>query len=373
MSETQSPVDVETLAPAPPREEVEVIIEPPAGPALARQPWAGIAGTLVVAAIVALLAVAPGGPQTAFQVTIPMVTFALPVLMVMALWWGRWPTDRLGRLPSLVVNTLILAAQAIIGKVDIDGIFSQATDQATGHLTAFPFTFPLAGMIFVAMAQLTLINERKPFDRLPRVWSGLAGLATCWAVGLLGYRLFANWNAVPAAGRSLLSLRNPNGPVFAVDIIGWLVCIVAWQVTFGLVLGGWPFSGIKATGTRLFVANVTVLGGGALTYLLMHDLFKWSIPVIGAVGGSLVAGVVVAALVFEAWPFRTESPALAAFGLAIGVAAVSGAVYWGLKALGNAGQDWTQYPVELWVATTALVQVATAGSPEFATSIEIGA
>jgi hypothetical protein len=39
---------------------------------------------------------------------------------------------------------------------------------------------------------------------------------------------------------------------------------------------------------------------------------------------------------------------------------VAGAVYWGLKALGNAGQDWTQYPVELWVGTTVL-QVAAAG------------
>jgi len=104
-----------------------------------------------------------------------------------------------------------------------------------------------------------------------------------------------------------------------------------------------------------------VLGGGWLTYLLMHDLFKWSIPVIGGVGGSVVAGVVVAALVFEGWPFRSESPGVAAFGLAVGVAAATGAVYWGLKALGNAGQDWTQYPVELWVGTTALVQVAAAG------------
>lgn len=370
MSETHVPVDIKSVAPAPPREEVEVIIEPPAGPALARQPWAGIAGTVIVAGLVALLAIAPGGPQTALQVSIPIVTYALPVLVVMALWWGRWPTDRLSRPASLAVNTLILAVagflltvagQAIVGKVDLDGIFSQATDQAAGRLTGFPFTFPLAGMIFVAMAQLTLINERKPFDRLGRVWSGVAALASCWVVGLLGYRLVANWNAVPAAGRSLLSLRNPNGPVFAVDIVGWLVCVVVWQVTFGLVLGGWPFSGIKAVGTRLFVANVTVIGGGWLTYLLMHDLFKWSIPVIGGVGGSLVAGVVVAALVFEAWPFRSESPALAAFGVTVTVAAVAAAVYWGLKALGNGIDDWTQYPVELWVGTTALVQVAAAG------------
>jgi hypothetical protein len=373
MSETQLPVDVETVASAPAHDEVEVIFERPLGPALTRQPWAGIAGTLIVAGLMAALAIAPGGPQTALQVSIPIVTYALPVLVVMALWWGRWPADRLNRPASLAINTLILAAagfgltvagQAVVGRVDLDGLFSQATDQlpqAGGHLTGFPFTFPLAGMIFVAMAQLTLINERKPFDRLGRVWSGVAALATAWAVGLVGYGLVANWDAVPAPARDLLSLRNPDGPVFAVDIVGWLVCIVMWQVTFGLVLGGWPFSGIKATGTRLFVANVTVIGGGWLTYLAMHDLFGWPIPVIGGVGGSVVAGVVVAALIFEGWPFRSETPALAGFGLAVAVAAVAAGVYWGLKALGNGIDDWTQYPVELWVGTTALVQAAAAG------------
>jgi hypothetical protein len=43
------------------------------------------------------------------------------------------------------------------------------------------------------------------------------------------------------------------------------------------------------------------------------------------------------------------------------VAAVAAGVYWGLKALGNGIDDWTQYPVELWVGTTALVQAAAAG------------
>jgi len=34
MSETQLPADIDTLAPAPPADYVEVIIEPPPGPAL---------------------------------------------------------------------------------------------------------------------------------------------------------------------------------------------------------------------------------------------------------------------------------------------------------------------------------------------------
>src|SRR5688572_9025581 len=109
MSETELPVDLETVAPERPRDEIEVVQEPPPiveappGPALTRQPWAGIAGTVIVAGLVAVLAIAPGGPQTALQVSVPIATFALPVLVMMALWWSRWPTDRMSRPASLAI------------------------------------------------------------------------------------------------------------------------------------------------------------------------------------------------------------------------------------------------------------------------------
>jgi hypothetical protein len=365
MPETEVPVELEPIAPV--REEVEVIVEPAPGPALSRQPLAGAAGLVVVAALVSLLAVAPGGPQTALQVTVPMLTFGLTPLAVMALWWGRWPADRLSRPAGLLVNTVLLVAagflmtvgaQAVVGKVDIDGIFSQATDQAAGHLTAFPFTFPLAGIAFATMVHLTLVLERKPFDRLGRVASGAAALATSCAVALVAYRLVANWDAVPEAGRSLLSLRNPNGPVAALDIIGWLTCVVVAQTTFYLLLGGWPFTTIKRIGARLFAGTVTTVGGGWLAYLGAHDLLHWSIPTIGAVGGSMVAAITLVALLFGGWPYASEEPAGARLGLLATAVTVAAVLYWGLKWLGNLGQDWTQYPVELWVATTALITTA---------------
>ena len=367
MPDTEVPVGVVPITPT--RDDVEVIIEPGPGRALTRQPWAGLAGLVIVTAIVTLLAIAPGGPQTALQVTVPILTFGLAPLVAVALWWGGWPADKLSRPAALLVNTVLLAVagflltiggQAIVGKADIDGIFSQATDQATGHLTAFPFTFPLAALAFVTMVHLTLVLERKPFDRLGRVASGAAALATSWGVALLAYRLLANWNSVPAPARLSLSLRNHNGPVAALDIIGWLTCVVAAQATFYLLLGGWPFTGIKNTGARLFVANATVLGTGWLTYLGMHDLLHWQIATIGAVGGSIVAGVVLVGLLFDGWPFKAETPAAARLGLTVTTATVAAGVYWGLKALGNAGQDWTQYPVQLWVATTALIATAVA-------------
>jgi hypothetical protein len=349
--------------------DIEVITEPWPAPRLARQPLAGIAGLVIVAGLVALLGIAPGRPQTALQVSIPLVTFSLSVLVMMVLWWERWPTDRMSRPLGALLNTLLaaggtfvmtVAAQAVVGKVDLDGLFSQAPGAADGRLLGFPFTFPLAGLVFVTMVQITLVNERKPFDRLGRVAAGLAALATSCVVGVVAYGLLAHWNAVPEAARSLVSLRNPDGPMDALDIVGLLVCIVIWQVTCYLLLAGWPFSTIRNTGARLFVANVGVIGGGCLTYMALHNILGWSVPVIGGVGGAIVAGVVLASLLFEAWPFRSESPAGAALGLVVTVGAVATAVYWGLKALGNGIQEWTQYPVELWVGTTALVHVAAA-------------
>jgi hypothetical protein len=367
MMDSASPSGVEPGLREP--HDIEIITEPASGPRLARQPLAGVAGLVIVAGLVALLGIAPGRPQTALQVSLPLATFALSPLVMMTLWWQRWPTDRMSRPLSGLLNTLLLAGgafvlaiagQAVVGKVDLNGMFSQSTELSGGRLLGFPFTFPLAGLVFVAMVQITLVNERKPFDRLGRVASGLAALVTSWVVGLVAYGVLANWNAIPAAARSLVSLRNPDGPMNAVDIVGFLVCIVVWQVTFYLLLGGWPFNTIRNTGTRLFVANAGVLGSGWLTYLAMHNIFGWSIPVIGGVGGSIVAGVVLAALLFETWPFRLESPAAAALGLVVTVGAVATGAYWGLKGLGNGIQDWTQYPVELWVGTTALIHVAAA-------------
>ncbi|MDQ1505535.1 MAG: hypothetical protein QOD57_3262, partial [Actinomycetota bacterium] len=205
MTDIASPIDLEPgLGES---TDIEVITEPSRGPLLARQPFAGIAGLAIVAGLVALVGIAPGGPQTALQVSIPLVTYSLSMLVMVVLWWGRWPTDRLSRPLSGLVNTLLVAGgsfalavagQAIVGKVDLDGMFSQTPDLAGGHLLGFPFTFPLAGLVFVAMVQITLVNERKPFDRLGRVASGLAALATSCVVAVIAYGLLANWNAIPA-------------------------------------------------------------------------------------------------------------------------------------------------------------------------------
>src|SRR5258708_1524463 len=154
MTDIASPIGIEPSLREP--TDIEVITEPSPGPLLARQPLAGIAGLIIVAGLVTLLGIAPGRPQTALQVSIPLATFALPVLVMMVLWWDRWPTDRLSRPLSGLLNTLLVAGgtfalavagQAIVGKVDLGGMFSQTPHLTARLLFGFPFTFPLPSLV----------------------------------------------------------------------------------------------------------------------------------------------------------------------------------------------------------------------------------
>jgi hypothetical protein len=127
----------------------------------------------------------------------------------------------------------------------------------------------------------------------------------------------------------------------------------------------WPAAGVSS-GVLIglgSMARLPVIAGTAAATVIANLLGDRTI------GSALVfalcnAGeaVIVAAIIqrFFGWPFRLESPAAAALGLVVTVGAVATGAYWGLKGLGNGIQDWTQYPVELWVGTTALVHVAAA-------------
>lgn len=369
MSDLDSPISTEPSAQsvAPPREELEVIIETVPAPVLDRQPLVGGMALVVVAAVAALLSFVPDGAQSALQIVVPISTFAISVLVVVALWWGGWPADRLSRPLAGLVNTALVVAAgfvltgaglAVVGQLDIKGMFSTAPDLANGTLTSFPFTFPLAGLVFVAMLQLTLVSEGWPLRRLSRVPAGVAALALSWAVGTAAYYLLINWDVVPAPARELIGLRNPDGPMGGVDLVAWMVCIVMWQVGVYLLLGGWPYNTIRRTATRLVMANVGVIGAGWLTYMLLHEVAGWSSPLIAGSGGALVASVVLLAFIFEGWPFLEEAPGAARLCLVVAAGTVAVALYWGLKALGNGTETWDQYPVELWVGGTALLHIA---------------
>lgn len=334
------------------------------------QPLLGLLGLVIAGTLFALLALVPG-TTTSLQVLGPLTTFALPVLVASVRWWDGWPfpAERLGRGGAALLNTLLIAAaavlltllgQAIAGRAGVDELFRTAAATPGGAFVPFPWTMPLAAFVFVAMLQLSYVNDKAVLDRLgPRV-GGLAAIAVSWAVGVAGYLLLANWDAIPAPFAGLIGLSNPNGPIDALDLVAILIAIAVWQVLLFVLLDGKPFAGIRAKVPRLVVANTVTLAIGILWYLLAHDVLDWSGPRISAVSSCVIGAVFLAGLLFEGWPARHASSAgSVVLGLIATVGVLAAGLYFGLQALGKAAGDWTpESPVELWTAVSALNYVA---------------
>jgi hypothetical protein len=64
---------------------------------LAAQPWLGLGGLLLAAAVFFALALGTGSPTTSLLILGPISTFALPAVAVIAFWWNDWPGARLTR------------------------------------------------------------------------------------------------------------------------------------------------------------------------------------------------------------------------------------------------------------------------------------
>jgi hypothetical protein len=326
------------------------------------QPWLGAAGLVVVLAVAAVLGIVPG-LQRSLEIIGPVSTFCLPVLAIAALWWKGWPFATLSRPASgiatlglIVASGIVLTAigQAVTGSFQPGHLFGTAAEATQGHMVTFPWTVPLAAFVFVTMLQLTFVCRQWPFQRLSPVAGGFAALATSWAVGLAGYGLLANWDFVPAVARHAIGLRNPGGPINALDLVGILLCIVIWQMTIFFLLEGYPVNKIKSEPLYLAVANASPVGLGILLWWILHSGFGLSSPSVSAAAGVIVAGTLIAGLLFEGWPARTvSSPALsrlALLGTAGAVAVIAG---FALRAI-SLGATWTGDPAQLWVAVTGL-------------------
>lgn len=245
-----------------------------------RQPALGSAGLLLVVPTALLLGIGAGGAEPSLLVLAPLVTFALPVVAMIAFWWENWPGTRLGPDWAGWVNTLLVLAaaipltmlgQAVVGGVDLRGVLDP--DAGAAHDPTFPATMPVAGAAFIAMLQLTLVCDRWPLGRMRPVAGGFAALALSWAVALLLY---------PA---------DVDG--------GLLVLIGAWQVWWFVACRGWPFTRVPHRALRLALANLVVIGGGALTYLGVHELGAGT-PALNAAAGSFIAAALVIAMLFDA-------------------------------------------------------------------------
>jgi hypothetical protein len=298
------------------------------------QPRRGLLGLSLVLPIAVLLAVAAGGPEDSFRVVGPIVLYSLTPLVMIAFWWEDWPGTRLGPNWAGWADTVLIAAagivlialaQAIVGGLDLRGIFEAHPGPA--HVPTFPATLAIGGAAFGVMLQLTLVGEGWPLRRLPAGIAGLLALGLSWAIALVLY--FALVRVHPAAGSGV---TPRSGPVDSADFGTALVWLGAWQVLFFVVWRGWPTSRISSRGARLASAHVLVLGT-ALGTLVLVRLVLEPATVLPAAGCFVAAGMTIGMLL-------ETGGAIAALVLA----AVLFAVLWVLAgALGVEHQDWVTH------------------------------
>jgi hypothetical protein len=253
------------------------------------QPRRALLGLLFVIPASALLAVGWGGPVHSLTVLGPLLTFALPIVAVIAFWWQDWPGSLLTGGWSGLGDTVIVAlggvvltvlGQGLISGVDLQGIFAPGP----GHPSVSE-TVPLAVGIFGLILQLTLVGEGWPLRSLHRIPSGIAALALCWVVGFILY-----------------SGLVTSGLVVGEAYASWFAAVGVWQMIWYVALRGWPFARIRHRGTRLVTAHLAVIACGWVAYLFASAVLGWESGRIAEVSGSAIAAILVVAMLFEAWP-----------------------------------------------------------------------
>jgi hypothetical protein len=311
---------------------------------LARQPALGLAGVTLVIPVVAFLGFGWGGPEPSLLVLGPMSTFGLAVIAMIAFWWEDWPGTVLRPPLTGLVDTVLVAlggialtilGQAVVAHVDLRGVFDPNAGLADAP--TFPATMPLAGAVFVAMLELTLVSEGWPLRRFNRFAAGPVALACSWVAGLTLYE----------------TLVAGHGPVAPDDFGAALVCIGVLQVVFYVVLRGWPFCRIEQRARRLVVANLVVIGGGIAVYALLARTADLEPGTTSALAGSAVAAGLVVGMLFEGWLESVLSPGHARLAQAGGVAIVAALLYAVLRAYAD-GIGWTRAEPDEWVAYAGL-------------------
>jgi hypothetical protein len=333
---------------------------------LAAQPWSGLGGALLTAAVFFALALGTGSAATSLLVLGPLATFALPAVAMMAFWWHDWPGSKLSTPWTGLLDTVLLAAaavvltiagQAVVERPDLRGVFQPEPGPAAA--ATFPATLPLAAALFTAMLQLTLVCERWPLAGMGRLSSGAAALALTWAIGTGAYFLLVNHGAVPAAERAAAGLRDPGGPVAAADFGAALTAVGVWQGVFFIALRGWPVNAVARRAPRLLAGNVLVIVPGAVTYLVLRELAGWRPAAVSAACGCLIGAVLVVAVLFEGWPAARLRPLPGRVLTLALIALVAFVLHRALSAYAG-GRHWTRATADDWVTTAALSFLGTA-------------
>ena len=325
---------------------------------LAAQPWLGLGGVLLGAAVFFALALGTGSTATSLLILGPISTFALPAVAMVAFWWNDWPGSRLTTPWTGLVDTALVAAaavvltiagQAIIERSDLRAVF----EASPGTPTTFPATLPLAGAAFTAMLQLSLVCERWPLGNSGRLRSGIAALALSWVAGTGAYFLLVNTAAVPAAERAASGLRNPGGPITAPDFGSALIAVGLWQAVFFIALRGWPVNTITRRPARLLAGNALVIGLGALTYLVLRNLGHWQPDAISAACGCIISAALIVAMLFEGWP-AARLPPTPGRALTLALTALAALALDRAPAAYADSVRWTRATPNEWITTAAL-------------------
>ena len=334
------------------------------------QPAVGVIGLLVATALCLILGVLIV-PVNSLQILGSVTTFALPLLIASALWWHGWPARAFSRPVAGLLNTVLIVAlavaltalaQVIVGRGDLSHLLS-TTPAVAGPpagrpaFPSYPWTLPLAGLIFLTMILLTFVCDRRPLRRLGTAGSGIAAITLSWIVGLAAYELLANWSAiVPAPAQAALGLSNPGGPVNALHLLGWTLSVAVWAVVLFIPFRGRPFGAIGSTPARLLAGNLATIALGWGTFLLLSGPVGLTVPEIAAGCGALIAASLLAALIFEAWPSRLLAPGAGRDAALLATIGTLGfAVFVLLKLIGDGRGGWTPAnPVYLWMTVCAL-------------------
>ncbi|MET8520882.1 hypothetical protein [Nocardioides sp. NPDC004968] len=321
---------------------------------LASQPASGLAGLVVVLPLTAAIAFAAGDPEVALRVVGPLVTFGLPVLLMIAFWWDDWPgtllpgrwsalTDTLGTMVAAFVFATL--GQAVVDRIDPGALIDPFP--GVGRAATFPATLPLAGGVVAAMLQLTLVHEGRPVHGLPRGVAGPAALITSWIVGTAAYLLLVRGGLV-------------SGSAYG----AWLAVLGIWQVVLYSTLRGWPAARIVRIWLRHLAGSVLVFGGATVSYVLIRLVAEP--PRIAAVSGCVIAIALLVGLLLGSWPLDSLPPVagrLAVLGL---VAALSALTYFVLRAaaLGHRWQagastdDWINFAALCALGPAVILHVA---------------
>lgn len=324
-----------------------------------RQPALGLLGLLLVVPIAVLLAIGAGGNGST-RLLAPLVTFSLPLVVMIAFWWEDWPGTRLRSSWSGWADTVLIVAGAIVltavgqtlaGRLDPVALFDPSP--GPGHVPTFPATMPLAGLAFVATLEITLVGEGWPFRRLHPLVAGPIVVLIAWAIAIAGYLTVVQ--VEPPAGSDVIAR---DGPVPGAVLGAVLVLIGAWQVLCFVVWRGWPFVTVASRAVRLTIAHVTVIGGGIVSYLVLRQLLELTPSRIAALSGCFIAAGLLIGMLFEGWLSNRAALLVITLTLtavsAVALQATAGAMH----LTHSAADDWVGHATLNALAVSIILHVA---------------